>query len=357
MAASRGCVFDRTIEVPFPFESPASGIGDTGFHPVVWYRRTVAVERAARAGASCSTSAPSTTGRTVWVNGHAVAFHEGGHTPVHGRHHLGLDPSGEQVVVVRAEDSPTDLRQPRGKQDWQLEPHAIWYAAHHRHLAAGVARGRPRDPDPRRCSWTPDVDHRGVEPRRPAAQRPAGAAPPAAAGRACARTGGCSPTTSTRSLAEETQRRISLSESDMSLGHSDLLWSPEHPNLIEATVTLLEDGEVARRGRELHRPARRDGGPRPAAAQRPPLLPAARPRPELLARVPPRRTRRRRPAPRGAAHQGPRLQRRPAAPEGRGPPLPRLVRPAGAARVGGDARRLRVLDARRSAGSPASGWR
>ena len=28
------------ITVPFPFESPASGIGDTGYHPVVWYRRT-----------------------------------------------------------------------------------------------------------------------------------------------------------------------------------------------------------------------------------------------------------------------------------------------------------------------------
>jgi len=28
---------------------------------------------------------------------------------------------------VRAEDSPTDLAQPRGKQDWLPEPHAIWY--------------------------------------------------------------------------------------------------------------------------------------------------------------------------------------------------------------------------------------
>ncbi len=34
-------VYDRVIEVPFPFESPASGIGDTGFHPVAWYRREV----------------------------------------------------------------------------------------------------------------------------------------------------------------------------------------------------------------------------------------------------------------------------------------------------------------------------
>ena len=30
-------------------------------------------------------------------------------------------------IVVRAEDDPHDLAKPRGKQDWQLEPHSIWY--------------------------------------------------------------------------------------------------------------------------------------------------------------------------------------------------------------------------------------
>ena len=30
-------------------------------------------------------------------------------------------------IVVRAEDDPHDLTKPRGKQDWQLEPHSIWY--------------------------------------------------------------------------------------------------------------------------------------------------------------------------------------------------------------------------------------
>lgn len=66
--------FGRTIVVPFPFESPASGIGDTGFHPVVWYRRTF--------------TAPVPHGRRllhlgavdyrahVGVNGRQVAYHE-----------------------------------------------------------------------------------------------------------------------------------------------------------------------------------------------------------------------------------------------------------------------------------------
>src|SRR6476660_2960987 len=37
---NRAEVFNQNITVPFPPESAASGIGDTTFHPVVWYRRT-----------------------------------------------------------------------------------------------------------------------------------------------------------------------------------------------------------------------------------------------------------------------------------------------------------------------------
>src|SRR5437763_15206340 len=36
-------VYTQTIQVPFPPESSASGIGDTRFHPIVWYRRTFLV--------------------------------------------------------------------------------------------------------------------------------------------------------------------------------------------------------------------------------------------------------------------------------------------------------------------------
>ena len=42
----------------------------------------------------------------------------------------------------------------------------------------------------------------------------------------------------------ETRRRITVGETDMSIGHSDMLWTPENPRLIEATITLLEDGAV-----------------------------------------------------------------------------------------------------------------
>ena len=37
--------FSKTIVVPYTFQSKLSGIGDTAFHDVVWYRRTFAVPR------------------------------------------------------------------------------------------------------------------------------------------------------------------------------------------------------------------------------------------------------------------------------------------------------------------------
>jgi beta-galactosidase/beta-glucuronidase len=97
----RDDVFDRTIRVPFPFESPASGINDTGFHPVVWYRRTI--EATAGPGRRMLLHFGAVDYRAhVWVNGVAVAYHEGGHTPFTADITSALDDSGTQVVVVRA---------------------------------------------------------------------------------------------------------------------------------------------------------------------------------------------------------------------------------------------------------------
>ena len=118
--------FDRTIIVPFPPESPASGINDTGFHPVVWYRRSI-------------TAPPRDGGRTllhfgavdyrctVWLGGSLLGHHEGGHTPFSFDITDVFDGVGEHALVVRAEDDPLDVAQPRGKQDWELDPHVIWY--------------------------------------------------------------------------------------------------------------------------------------------------------------------------------------------------------------------------------------
>src|SRR5574340_2307 len=73
-----GVAFDREIVVPFAPETPASGIADTGFHPVCWYRR--AFETApARDGERVTLRFGAVDyAAAVWVNGHLVAEHEGG---------------------------------------------------------------------------------------------------------------------------------------------------------------------------------------------------------------------------------------------------------------------------------------
>ena len=63
----------------------------------------------------------------VWVNGHPLAEHEGGHTPFTVDITRALQEGTSQRVTVQVLDDPDDLEMPRGKQDWKLEPHGIWY--------------------------------------------------------------------------------------------------------------------------------------------------------------------------------------------------------------------------------------
>jgi hypothetical protein len=113
------------ILVPFPPESKASGIGNRGFHRACWYQRDF--EMQARNERVILHFGAVDYAARVWVNGFLAVTHEGGHTPFSvDITHL-LHESGRQTVTLRAEDDPQELTKPRGKQDWQLEPHSIWY--------------------------------------------------------------------------------------------------------------------------------------------------------------------------------------------------------------------------------------
>ena len=107
--------FDRIIEVPFPPESPASGICARGPHPVVWYRRTVAHDDlAAHDSEQGSHRVLVHFGAVdyraqVWLDGQLVATHEGGQTPFTADVTHALTPAAaEHVLVVWAEDSVRD---------------------------------------------------------------------------------------------------------------------------------------------------------------------------------------------------------------------------------------------------------
>ena len=116
----------RHITVPYCFESRLSGIGDTSFHPWVWYRREISMP-AEWAGKRVLLHFGAVDYRSiVWVNGQEVGRHEGGNTPFQ----FDITPllkSGGNVITVRAEDPPTDRSIPRGKQYWEPKSAAIFY--------------------------------------------------------------------------------------------------------------------------------------------------------------------------------------------------------------------------------------
>jgi beta-galactosidase/beta-glucuronidase len=239
-------VFDRTIEVPFPPEAALSGIGDETFHPVVWYRRTFARSDAQAAAYGSADRLLLHFGAvdyraSVWVNGQLVATHEGGHTPFSADISTALVDEDAQALVVRAEDLPHDRRQPRGKQDWEPTPHVVWYRR-----TTGIWQPVWLEAVPATrvagVRWTPDVAsstlavtvrlHRThARPLRVRVRLALGER--AVADDVYAVDG------------DEVNRRIELPSTVTSLGRRGYLWSPEHPNLVAATVTLLEgDTEV-----------------------------------------------------------------------------------------------------------------
>ncbi|MGH2531020.1 MAG: glycoside hydrolase family 2 protein [Thermomicrobiales bacterium] len=229
--------FDRTIVVPYPPESRLSGIGERAPHPVVWYRRTF---RAARQG----------DGRVllhfgavdyqahVWVNGRLVARHEGGHTPFSADVTAALTDQDEHVLIVRAEDRPGDLKQPRGKQDWHDEPHRIWYDR-----TTGIWQpvwlervGHTYVEDVR---WVPDLDRGclGVTLRLNA--------PPTGPLRLGLRLSmhGIALADETWTVDRiETSRAVDFPDNLLTMDTDRLVWSPRNPNLIDAEITL-SDGE------------------------------------------------------------------------------------------------------------------
>ena len=229
--------FDRTINVPYPPESLASGIADTGFHSVVWYATTVILgpsELTDRQRVLIHFGAVDYSAR-VWANGALVAEHRGGHTPFCADVTEALRGSTSVEIVVRAEDDPHDLAKPRGKQDWQLEPHEIWYPR-----TTGIWQPVWMEivPETRidTLQWTPHLERWeiGIE---------ATLKGPLGSGlmlRVRLHTEDAELSDDRYGVSSsELARRVVLSDPGIDDYRNELLWSPSHPQLIGATVELL----------------------------------------------------------------------------------------------------------------------
>jgi beta-galactosidase/beta-glucuronidase len=226
-----------SIVVPFPPESEASGINDRGFHKACWYERDFDMQPAGdrvllRFGAVDYAA-------KVWVNGRVVVTHEGGHTPFWADITHALNKSGKQTVTVMVDDDPHDLTKPRGKQDWQLVPHSIWYPR-----TTGIWQAvwleRVSRTYVEKIRWTPKVEGFAIGFEARIAGDPEEEL-----------TLEVSLYHGTRVLARdryqvvdrEVDRVVVLSDPGIDDFRNELLWSPERPTLLDAKIRLLR-GEV-----------------------------------------------------------------------------------------------------------------
>jgi beta-galactosidase/beta-glucuronidase len=234
-------VWKQEIVVPFAPETAASGVGNTGFFRACWYRRRFPMPEVPPGCRLHLHFGAVDFDTVVWINGQIVGRHSGGYTPFTFdiTNCVGEEQSVE--LIVRASDDPDDLAKPRGKQDWQLKPHSIWYPR-----ATGIWQTVWYEIVPLDhiavVRWTPNLerweigfDADFVGPRRDGLRI-----------RVRLYTRDVVIADDTYAVfAREVHRRIALSDPGIDDYRNELLWSPESPTLIQAELELLSEvGDV-----------------------------------------------------------------------------------------------------------------
>jgi len=231
-----GHAFSRRIQVPFCYQSKRSGIGDTTFHDVVWYRRTLPLPAGTSGKRIVLHFGAVDYLARVWVNGHLVKEHEGGHTPF-SVEITDVLRDGENEIVVRAQDFHRDLTLPRGKQYWKEQSESIWYTG-----TTGIWQTVWLEALPAiyldRVKYTPDIDANVIDIRAFVNGWEAGRDIRL---RVQIQFAGELVTEDTfRLLAPEERRGFALRDfNDHGLGR---WWTPETPHLYDVAFTLLVDG-------------------------------------------------------------------------------------------------------------------
>lgn len=226
--------WNARIEVPFAPETTRSGIGHGGFFRACWYRRTFSPPPVPAGGRLLLHFGAVDYAARVWVNNTWVGQHEGGFTPFVLDITDALHGDGPQTVVVAAEDDPADLAKPRGKQDWLLEAHSIWYPR-----TSGIWQTVWLEPVPatslRNLRWTPHLARWeiGFEAWLDGARRDDLRI------EIKLRVGDKLLANDTYGvIAGEVHRRIALSDPGIDDSRNELLWSPQSPTLIHAEIRL-----------------------------------------------------------------------------------------------------------------------
>ncbi|WP_123043355.1 glycoside hydrolase family 2 protein [Cohnella candidum] len=116
----------HTINVPFTYETQASGIGEEAFHPYVWYHKSVHIPKEAEGKRVILHFQAVDYVAKVWVNGDLVGRHQGGYAAFSFDVTPYLTLGADNRITVKAEDS-NSCTQPRGKQRWTKDNFECFY--------------------------------------------------------------------------------------------------------------------------------------------------------------------------------------------------------------------------------------
>ncbi|MCU1344067.1 MAG: hypothetical protein JWL70_333 [Acidimicrobiia bacterium] len=231
-----------SILVPFAPETEMSGVGHWQYLPACWYRRAVTAPPSRRGEHLILHFGAVDFAATVWIDGRLITRHEGGYTPFSVDVTEELRDEQPHELVVLAEDDPLDLAKPRGKQDWELLPHAIWYPR-----TTGIWQTVWLERVSRiyleQVQWRTDMSRLEVD----CEVRLTGRLEPGLRLRICLRAG-------ERVLVDDTivvghngpivTRGFRLDASGLDHLRESLLWSPDHPSVVDAVLELFDGSGI-----------------------------------------------------------------------------------------------------------------
>lgn len=118
--------FDRSITVPFVYQSKLSGIGDRSSHDTVWYRRRFSLPADMQGKKIIINFGAVDYSCEVRLNGQLIGTHTGGHIS------FKFDITGavrqtDNELVLKVNDVCADMEMPRGKQIWKEKSEGIFY--------------------------------------------------------------------------------------------------------------------------------------------------------------------------------------------------------------------------------------
>lgn len=228
-----GHKLDREIVVPYAFETELSGIHDTSMHDVLWYRRELKPPASFSGKHIILHFGAVNYQATVWVNGMFAGEHTGGQTGFE-LDITDLMQANGNVVTLRVHYPSRDQSLPRGKQYWERDVRGIWYDR-----TTGIWQP----------VWLEAVNATHVDMIH--------VTPDVDAGTATVVTRLNKPADAMQELhmrltVKLHDRLVAQEETLVNYDHAvsvshlpqQALWSPEHPNLYDLTVEIIENGKV-----------------------------------------------------------------------------------------------------------------